>query len=112
MYGWFPVAQAACREAKLNIDVARAPAPTPKTRAQLMSASRRHGFELLAEHRDEDVSPVAYGVDFMAMDAGWPAPGLELATREALLQRMRELAEGTFEPMASTRFLFQLHRSI
>jgi SAM-dependent methyltransferase len=107
MYGWIPIAEAACREAGLDIDVPRPPAPVPKTRPQLMSATRRHGFELLAEHRDNDVSPVAYGVDFMAMDKRWPLPEMDPTMREALLQRMRELAEGSFESIGSTRFVFR-----
>jgi hypothetical protein len=90
--------------------VAPPPKPVPKTRAQLTSATRRHGFEPLAEHRDNDASPVAYGVDFMAMDKGWPAPGLEPSAREGLLDRMRERAEGKVESIGSTRFLFR-HRS-
>src|SRR5258705_1656252 len=97
MYGWIPIAQAAVREAGLDLDVARPPAPVPKTRSQLVSATRGHGFELLAEHRDHDMSLVAYGVDFMAMDKDWPAPELDPLTRDALLRRMRELADGKFE---------------
>jgi len=106
MYGWIPIAQAVCLEAGIDL-VAPPPLPVPKTRAQLTSATRRHGFELVAEHCDNDVSPVAYGVDFMAMDKGWPAPGLDPSVREGLLERMRELAEGKVESMRSTRFLFR-----
>src|SRR5579862_863328 len=109
MYGWIPIAKAVCREAGVEL-VAPPPAPVPKTRPQLMNATHRHGFELLAEHRDRDLSPVAYGVDFMAMDKHWPAPGLDPSMREALFQKMRERAEGKFESMSSTRFLFRAHR--
>jgi hypothetical protein len=105
-----PIAQAVCREAGLDVDPAASPAPVPKTRAQLMSATRGHGFQLLAEHRDHDLSPVAYGVDFMAMDKKWPAPGLEPSARDALLRKMHQRAEGKFESIGSTRFLF-CHRS-
>ena len=109
MYGWIPIAHDVCREAGVDL-VAPPPRPVPKTRAQLTSATQRHGFELLAEHRDNDVSSVAYGVDFMAMDRDWPAPGLEPSVREDLLQRMRERAAGKAETVGSTRFLFR-HRS-
>ena len=106
MYGWIPIAQALCREAGVDL-VAPPPRPVPKTRSQLTNATRDHGFELLAEHRDNDASPVAYGVDFMAMDENWPAAGLEPSVREGLLRRMRELAEGKVETLGSTRFLFR-----
>lgn len=106
MYGWIPIAQAVCREA--GVDMAALPQrPVPKTRSDLMGATRRHGFELLAEQRDQDSSPVAYGIDFMAMDKEWPAPGLERSVREGLLRRMREMADGSVESIGSTRFLLR-----
>jgi hypothetical protein len=107
MSGWLAIAQAACREAQLSPPV---PAPSPpkvKTRTEMTSASRRHGFQLLSEHRDEDLTPVAVGMDYQAMGTDWPVKGLELAVRLALLQRMHELAQGRFETVVSTRFLFQ-----
>jgi SAM-dependent methyltransferase len=107
MSGWKSIVEAACREAQLPPPVATSPPPNVKTRAELVNASRRHGFELLAEHRDEDVTPVVAGLDFQAMDIEWPVKGLEPAVRLALLQRMRELAQGKFESVISTRFLFQ-----
>jgi len=105
MYGWIPIAEAVCREA--GVELAAPPArPVPKTRAQLDDATRAHGFELLIEERDHDLSPVSYGVDFMAMDRQWPAPGLEPSQRESMIRTMRERAEGQVESLGSTRFLF------
>jgi SAM-dependent methyltransferase len=107
MSGWLPVAQAACREAQLP------PPPVPpspakvKTRKEMMSACRQHGFQLLSEHRDEDLTPVGIGVDFQAMGTDWPVEGLGHVERLALLQRMHEIAQGQFETVASTQFLFQ-----
>ena len=106
MSGWLAIAQAACREARLPPPVATSP-PKVKTRKEMMSASRQHGFELLSEHRDEDVTPVSIGIDFQAMGADWPVKGMEPADRQILLQRMDELAQGRFETVVSTRFLFR-----
>ena len=72
-----------------------------------MSASSRHGFQLLAEHRDEDAAPVGFGVDFQAMSPDWPLKGCAPGQRLALLNRMHELAQGKFETLLSTRFLFR-----
>ena len=108
MYGWIPIARAVCRDAGVDL-VAPPPRPVPKTRSDLMRTTQRHGFGLLAERCDRDSSPVAYGVDFMAMDKAWPAPGLEPSVRERLLRRMREMAEGKMETIGSTRFLFRAH---
>jgi len=107
MSGWKPIAEAACREARLAPPAPPALPQKVKTRTELVSAAQRHGFELLSEHRDEDVTPVAAGVDFQALDAEWPVKGLEPAARLALLQRMRELAEGKFDTLVSTRFLLR-----
>ena len=104
--GWIPVARAACLDAQLP-PPEKPPAPPTKTRAELMSASRRHGFQLLAEHRDEDAYPVAHGVAFYAMDPDWPVKGCAPEQRLALLNKMHELAQGKFELLVSTRFLFQ-----
>ncbi len=108
MAGWHGVAQSVCDAA--GVAGLAAPAPPmmpPKTREELMSASHRYGFLLVAEHRDEDHSPVAWGIDFMAMNADWPVKGLEPAAREALLRAMHELAAGESEPVVSTRFAFE-----
>ena len=107
MSGWLPIAQTACREAQLPPPVPASSPPKVKMRIEMMSASRRHGFQLLSEHRDEDRTPVCIGVDFQAMGADWPVKGLEQETRRELLQRMGELAQGQFETVVSTRFLFQ-----
>jgi SAM-dependent methyltransferase len=107
MSGWLPIAQAACREARLEPPVAASPLPKVKTRGEMMSASRRHGFQILSEHGDEDRTPVAIGVDYQAMSADWPVKGLEPAARLALLERMHELGQSKFETVVSTRFLFQ-----
>jgi hypothetical protein len=72
-----------------------------------MEASRMHRFQLVAEHCDEDDSPLEFGIDFAAMDADWPAKGLAAARRQALIAAMRERAQGRAEPLVSTRFLFQ-----
>ena len=107
MSGWRPIARAACLEAQLPPPDTPAPAPQAKTRTELMTASRHHAFQLLAEHRDEYLTPVGYGVDFMAMDADWPLKGCAPEDRLALLTKMHELAQGKFEALVSTRFLFQ-----
>lgn len=106
MSGWLPIARAACRESGLEPPAPTAP-PKFKTRTEMMDACRRHGFQLLSEHRDEDLTPVATGVDYLAMGADWPVKGLEPTVRSALLRRMHELAEGKCETWVSTRFLFQ-----
>jgi SAM-dependent methyltransferase len=106
MYGWIPIAKDVCREAGVEM-APPPPRPVPKQRADLMDATRRHGFELLAEQRDQDPSPVAYGVDFMAMDKAWPAAGLDASVRDALLRTMRDRAEGKVEAVGSTRFVFR-----
>jgi len=106
MSGWKSIAAAACLEAQLAPPVPPPP-PNPKTRPDLMSAQQRHGFELVLERRDEDVTPVVAGVNFQAMDVDWPVKGLEPAARLALLQRMRELAQDQVETVVSTRFLFR-----
>jgi SAM-dependent methyltransferase len=106
MSGWVAIARVACLEAGLEAPPASSP-PKFKTRAAMMSASHRHGFRLLSEHRDEDRTPVAVGMDYQAMGTDWPVKGLESAARTALLARMHELAQGGFETAVSTRFLFQ-----
>jgi SAM-dependent methyltransferase len=106
MSGWLSVARAACLEAGLEMPPSQSP-PKFKTRAEMMSASDRHGFRLLSEHRDEDRTPVAVGVDYQSMGADWPVKSLEPAARTALLGRMQELAQGELETVVSTRFLFQ-----
>jgi SAM-dependent methyltransferase len=108
MTGWQAVAEAACLEAGLPPPAQPAfPAPVAKTRADLMNASREHGFRLLFEHRDEDLTPVAYGVDYLTMDPAWPVEGLALEDRQAVLAKMDALAQGKLELLVSTRFLFQ-----
>ncbi|HEX7272061.1 MAG TPA: hypothetical protein VF420_07925, partial [Casimicrobiaceae bacterium] len=104
--GWIPVARAACLEAQLPPPEKPA-APPVNTRSELMSASTRHGFKLLAEHCDEDKYPVAHGVAFYAMDADWPVKGCAPEVRRVLLDKMHALAQGRFETLVSTRFLFQ-----
>jgi SAM-dependent methyltransferase len=108
MSGWLPIAQAACRDA--HLPPLPAPASSPpkaKTRPVLTEASRRHGFQFLSEHCDEYVTPVGFGVDYQAMDSDWPVKGCEPENRRTLLSRMHELAQGKFETLVSTRFLFQ-----
>lgn len=108
MTGWEAVAEDACREAALPPPEQRVvPVPIPKTRAELSSGAGSHGFRLVSEHRDEDLTPVAYGVDFVSMDPAWPIKGLAAEDRQAVLKRMHELADGAIEPLVSTRFLFQ-----
>ncbi len=59
MAGWHAIAQAACREAQLPPLPDPAPPKTkPKTRTEMLSAYHQHGFELLSEHCDEDLTPV------------------------------------------------------
>jgi SAM-dependent methyltransferase len=105
MWGWLAIAQTVCREVQLP--PVAVPSATPKTRAELTRACREHGFELLSEHRDEDRAAVLCGVEFQAMSADWPAKGLAKERRQALLQRMQELADGESETVVSTRFLLQ-----
>lgn len=107
MSGWLHIAQAACSEAQLPLPDPASSTPKVKTRNEMMSASRQHGFQLLREHRDADLTPVAFGVDYQAMGTDWPVKGLEQAVRRALLQTMHDLAQGEFETLVSTRFLFQ-----
>ena len=106
MAGWVPIARAACLDAQLPPPETPAP-PKPKTRTELMNASRRHGFQPVAEHRDEDLTPVGFGVEFQAMHPDWPLKGCALEERQALLNKMHELAQGKLEALVSTRFLFQ-----
>jgi SAM-dependent methyltransferase len=108
MSGWLPIANAVCLDAQLPPPETPASAPPKvKTRAELMSASRRHGFEPLAEHRDEDLTPVGFGVDFQAMSPDWPLKVCAPEDRRALLNKMHELAQGKFDALISTRFLFR-----
>jgi hypothetical protein len=108
MTGWQAVAEAACLEAGLPPPAQpAAPAAVAKTRADLMNASREHGFRLLLEQRDEDLTPVAYGVGYLTMDPAWPVEGLAPADRQAVLAKMEALAQGALEPLVSTRFLFE-----
>jgi SAM-dependent methyltransferase len=108
MTGWQAVVEAACREAGLPPPAHPPyPVPIPKTRAELSDVSRKHGFRLRFEQCDKDLTPVAYGVEFLAMDPVWPVTGLGAVERQALLDRTNELAHGMLEPLVSTRFLFQ-----
>jgi len=106
MSGWLTVAQTACSEAGLP-PITYSASAKAKARTELMDASRRHGFDLVFEQRDEDVTPVAVGVDFQAMGSDWPVKGLAQADRQALLRRMHEIADGRFDTVVSTRFVFQ-----
>jgi SAM-dependent methyltransferase len=108
MTGWKTVAETACRDAGLPPPTSPAfPVPVAKTRAELASASSRHGFRPLFEQRDEDLVPVAYGVDYLTIDPDWPIAGLAPQARQAVLAKMEALADGTLERLISTRFLFQ-----
>ena len=108
MTGWQAVAQNACLEADLPPPQAPASSvPKVKTRMELMSASRDHGFQLLSEHCDEYLTPIGFGVDYQAMDPDWPVKGCAQEDRQVLLTKMHELARGKLEAMVSTRFLFQ-----
>ncbi|HEY2190348.1 MAG TPA: class I SAM-dependent methyltransferase [Caldimonas sp.] len=108
MAGWQDVARAACHALQLpRIPDPATPVPQPKTRSELMAASLRHGFEVLAEHRDEDPTPVAFGVDFQAMSAEWPVSSQRAEERRVVLDKMHELAQGRLETLVSTRFLFR-----
>ena len=107
MTGWQQVAEAACLEARLPLRPPAALVPKAKTRTELTTASRRHGFQLLSEHCDQFPTPVGYGVDYHAMDIDWPVEGLAHEVRQAVLTRMHELADGKVETLVSTRFLFQ-----
>ena len=108
MAGWHGIAQSVCDAAGIvGLPAPATPKSPPKTRDALMGASQRHGFRLVAEHRDEDQSPVAWGIDFMAMSADWPVKGLEPSVREELLRAMREWAADELEPVVSTRFAFE-----
>lgn len=108
MAGWHGIAQSVCdAEGVAGLAAPVPPKSPPKTREQLMSASQRHGFRLVAEHRDQDPSAVTWGIEFMAMNPEWPVKGLEPVAREELLSAMREMAAGTTEPVVSTRFAFE-----
>jgi hypothetical protein len=108
MTGWQAVAQTACLEAKLPpLQAPASSVPKPKTRIELTSASRQHGFQLISEHCDEYLTPIGFGVDYQAMDPDWPVKGYAQGDRHALLTKMQKLAQGKFETMVSTRFLFR-----
>ncbi len=108
MTGWISVAQAACLQVHLPPPAADASSPPKaKTRMELTSASRRHGFQLVSEHCDEYPTPIGFGVDFEAMDKDWPVKGCGQEDRTALLEKMHELAQGQSEILVSTRFLFR-----
>ena len=108
MIDWQPVAEAACRASGIEPPPPRArPAAKIKTRAELTDAARRHGFRLLAEHRDEDPTSARFGLEFESMDPDWPVKGLAPDAREALLARMQALAPGEPEALVSTRFLLR-----
>jgi SAM-dependent methyltransferase len=107
MAGWISVAEAACAQAHLPLVANDSAPPIPKTRTELVSASCRHGFRLVAEHRDEYPTPVGFGVDFRAMDQDWPVKGCAPEERAALLEKMHQLAQGKSETLVATRFLFR-----
>jgi SAM-dependent methyltransferase len=104
------IASAACNEAGI------APPPPPpvpqkvKTRAELTDASRKHGFTLVLEQRDEYPTPAGFTIDFEAMNVDWPVKGLAQDAREAVLARMHELARGEIETLVSTRFVLRRQR--
>jgi SAM-dependent methyltransferase len=108
MAGWQDVARGAFRALGIA-PPADAPAvrPKAKTRGELVEASQRRGFELVVEHRDAFASPVAFGVDFEAMDADWPVHRDRTKERRLLLDKMNELANGRVETLVATRFLFR-----
>jgi SAM-dependent methyltransferase len=110
MTRWRAVAEAACLDAQLPLPPSASAAPKSKTRAELTRATGKHGFHLLAEHCDEYPVPIGFGVDYEAMNADWPVKGLAPEVRQALLTKMHELADGVFETLVSTRFLFQKDR--
>jgi SAM-dependent methyltransferase len=101
------IIEAACLDAKLPLPPRNASSPKPKTRSELTSASRTHGFRLVAEQRDEDSTPLAFGVDFDAMSPDWPVKALAPDVRQAVLTKMYDFAHGQFENLVSTRFLFE-----
>jgi SAM-dependent methyltransferase len=108
MTDWQAIAEVACRGSGLPAPLPRTrPTIIPKRRVELSDAASRHGFRLVDEQRDEDVVPVAFGLEFDAMDADWPVKGLDPGAREALLARMLELAPKRVEALASTRFLLR-----
>ena len=110
MTRWRAIAEAACLDAQLPLPPSASTTPKSKTRAELTSATEKHGFHLLAEHCDEYPTPIGFGVDYEAMNADWPVKGLAPEVRQALLTKMHELADGEFETLISTRFLFQKDR--
>ncbi|HEY2558779.1 MAG TPA: class I SAM-dependent methyltransferase [Caldimonas sp.] len=108
MSGWQGVAHAAFLALGLVPPAGATPAPPKaRTRSELAGASQRHGFEPIAEHRDEFPTPVAFGIDFEAMNADWPVHRDRADERRRLLDKMNELAEGRIEPLVATRFLFR-----
>ena len=108
MMDWQGVADAACVELGIPpFPLPARPVPKVKHRAETMDAASAHGFRLCAEHCDEDRTPVAFGLDFYAMDPDWPVNGLSQEPRQVLLTKMLELTQGRLETLVSTRFLFQ-----
>ena len=106
MREWRAAAEAACREAGLAAPAESAKKlQSAKMRAELQHACQRHGFRLLAEHRDTDLTPSGFGVDDEAMNPDWPVPVCEPHRREGLLRRMHELLADQCESLVSTRFL-------
>jgi len=108
MREWRAAAEVVCREAGLAAPAESAKKLQPaKTRPELELACERHGFRLLAEHRDSDLTPSRFGVDDEAMNPDWPLPGGAPHVREDLLRRMHELLADQCEPLVSTRFLLR-----
>jgi SAM-dependent methyltransferase len=108
MSGWQGVARAAFVALGMAPPAEAAAArPKPKTRSELTGASRGHGFELVTERRDEFSTPVAFGIDFEAMNADWPVHRDRSDERRRLLDTMNELAHGRLETIVATRFLFR-----
>ena len=111
MSAWESIERSVCEEAGLQLPSQPSALANRKTRAGLNDAFRKHGFQAVAEARDDDASPVAFGLEFAAMDANWPAKGRGPTVRNALIAEMHARAQGIIETLVSTRFLVQRPRS-
>ncbi len=82
------------------------PAP-PKNPRHFFAHAKAAGFNLLHQVHDFDDVAAEFPIDFQAMSPHWPVPGLELAHRERVLNRVRQALQGQKEQYLTQRFVFE-----